>query len=225
MALDDVDGDGALDLVAALQRGELSIGSEISTTILHFPGGSAGFAAKPAQVLAVRGLALSVRLLDVDGDGGRDLVVPTAETDLLSNVRKLLTRDLAVTYQGFLFDLKTKRFAHAPSFVVTVPIPVQSVDRRESVPLASFDGDFDGDGVKDLLRIVPPSSIAVHRGEAARSLLGGASFRFAEERIAEAEACVSNAFSVEDLDGDGRSDAVFYGGASVTVVHSDRAAR
>lgn len=225
VVIDDVDGDGRADLVAALQRGSIGLGSEISTSLLYFPGEAKSLAAKPAQVLAVKGLALSPRLVDVDGDGARDLVVPTADTDILSNVRKLLLRDFSVNYQGFLFDPKKKRFAPAPSFTETVSIPVASVDRRESAPLASFDGDFDGDGVKDALRVRPPSGIAVHRGAATRSLLGGGSFRFEETPCATAESAVGNSFSVEDLDGDGRADAVFWAGASVTVLLAEGGGR
>lgn len=223
--IDDADGDGRADLVAALQRGSIGLGSEISTNLLYFPGEAGSLAAKPAQVLSVKGLALSPRLVDVDGDGARDLLVPTADTDVLSNVRKLLLRDFTVDYQGFLFDPKKKRFAAAPSFTETVSIPAAAVDRRESVPLASFDGDFDGDGTKDALRVRPPGGIAVHRGAASRSLLGGASFRFDEKPCATATSAVGNAFSVEDLDGDGRSDAVFWSGSSVTVLLAEGGGR
>ncbi len=201
----DLDGDGAAEIVLdEMRRGTVKIFR-----------GRAGFSSfeRPDQVVRIKEWNLGVRLTDIDGDGRRDLVVPgTEEVTLAEGLRIVVTRSIAIRH--YLHRNRGgELFAPRADGIVDVDIPLKILteasegsDAGFSVApsmLIHYDGDYNGDGLADLLRLEKPDRLAIHYGRKGRL--------WASKPDATVPIPDSSSFStarelVQDLDGDGRSD-------------------
>jgi hypothetical protein len=145
--LEDLTGDGILDLVACLPlKGEaLVIGRKA--------GRAAG---DPTFVFRMDGWPLGAMVRDLDGRDGPDLIIGgIGEVGIWSILAIFLTKEVAV--QAFFFlNRGGGRFPKEPDRVWEVRVPLRfattSKGFRIGTTLAlNFDGDFDGDGRKDLV--------------------------------------------------------------------------
>jgi hypothetical protein len=205
---DDVNGDGLADLVAVRTQGKIGLFSSIRTRLELFLGRRGAFYPDvPDRILTVPGVGTLPDLADLDGDGRKDLVVPSLRTDILSGVRAAMVREVTLTYYVFACG-KDGLWEKEPAFEEDAQLPVSDIEKGQTVPGAAFDGDFDRDGRRDRLAF-SEGALRIHPG------IPGKGLRFAEEPRWEIRAEVSNDFRVEDFDGDGASDVLFF--------HADKA--
>jgi hypothetical protein len=115
-------------------------------------------------------------LTDVNGDGRLDLVVSSFRTDLMQGLRRGLFDNFVITYYVYEFDPKKGKFNETPDIDQDVVVDSKMVEKGKGAPLARFDGDFDGDGRKDMLlaREVGDDQcqLVVRRGKEAVGILG-----------------------------------------------------
>ncbi|MBI4881015.1 MAG: VCBS repeat-containing protein [Planctomycetes bacterium] len=167
-----------------------------------------GAALENRRTLRFEGWVLPPKLIDLDGDGRTDLLVPTIEeVDHLKLMRIFVARSLRMSYSIFR-NREGVRYARTPDEVreITFPLDYASLGGGFSVAnqmIYTFDGDFDGDGVKDFLVKRSPAELAVHRGG------GDASFAREATRLLDIEDSAPF-LSVDarcwDFDQDGRDD-------------------
>jgi|GEM_PF-3271029 len=211
--LEEVNGDGRVDLVAVRTQGKVGLFSSIRTRVELFLGRKDAFYPDfPDRLLTVPGVATRLRFPDLDGDGLADLVVPAVRTDILSGIKTAAVKEVTVTYTIFPCG-SGGLWERSPGFSESVEVPVAGLEKGAAVPVAAFGGDFDGDGRRDRL-VFEKGELRIHRG------IPGTRFRFSEEPFRQVKAEVSNDFRVEDLDGDGLSDLLFFHADKVTVVLS-----
>jgi hypothetical protein len=210
LVLRDVNRDGRVD-VSATHVGK-------GTTRLYLNRAPEKEAlSSPAASFRAKGVTFLSYYVDADGDGREDLILPRADKlSAWAIVKAFLTRSVPIEMLVF-YQRDDGSFPSEPDDSRDLEIPVSlnsSGDRLQlgTSVVASIDGDFDGDGRKDLLYRTEPTTISFYRGldrAGAQEGLGGLS----EDAGATAEVpnvedhrfCLAQ---VADLDGDGRHDVI-----------------
>jgi hypothetical protein len=206
--VEEIDGDGRVDLVAVRTQGKVGLFSSIRTRFELFLGRPDAFYARlPDRVLTVPGVATRPEFLDLDGDGKRELLTPALRTDILAGIKTAALKKVTITHT--IFDGgKDGLWKASPAFSESTSLSIQRIEEGRSVPGAAFAGDFDADGRKDRL-VFDEDEVRIHPG------VPGSRFEFADEPRWTLKVEYSNDFRVEDMNGDGASDILFF--------HHDRA--
>ncbi len=192
----DVDADGRVDLVTMHWVVDGSwFGSRAEITLYRNTGD--GFGAGTA--VTTPSSPVETRLLDLDGDGDLDLLVPQVDTGLGNLARAMLARRVQV--DALVHDLDGGRFAAEARSLRTLSVPVDDPDALA----VKLDGDIDGDGFLDAVLLDGEAPLAVHRGGAA----GIAEDPWATLAVPRPPG--EAPLFVHDLTGDGRAEVVVWG--------------
>jgi len=221
---EDVDKDGLTDLILYRNVGKVGLFESLRTQImLHRarkgaaakdapPGTPAGvvWEENPDQIVNLKGMSMNPALMDVDKDGDKDLVLSSLRTDLVTNAKRALFNSVQVTYYVFRFDAEKKRFSDVPDFERDLSIDVARIEGGGTIPLAIFTGDYDGDGYPDLLSIEEPERVRIFPGVLDKGFFGGETLTFDDGREQSVAIETSNSVRIDDLNGDGKSDILFW---------------
>jgi len=212
----DVDGDGRTDLLVTLVTGNRRQIGSFRTQLLHFPGPfrdpATGGLVPPRVRIDTESVALHPLFVDLDGDGARDYVCDSIRGSRLDLIKRVLGQDPTIWHVGFLFDRKAGTFETVPSFSVERPYSREEAVGNRFGRTGFFEGDFDGDGFKDLLDLGALDGLEILRGARKEGPRVGDPLRFEEPiqpRI-RVPSPLAAAAVVRDLTGDGRSDAVLW---------------
>jgi hypothetical protein len=196
----DIDGDGLADLIIRKQVFE-GVTSARSTNYVFF-GRKDGFARAPDQVLESEGVTLfQTELVDLNGDGRPDLVVPYTGFGVFALIRMLTAKTARVDFQIFPFEPKNRRFAAEPASDrdLKFRIPLSGDTDLQAVNLTA---DVTGDGRPDLIFGSGEEQLDIYPG-----LEGG---EFASTSAETVEVRAAGVLDAVDLDGKGRSDLILY---------------
>lgn len=205
----DLNKDGICDFVVSRTEGNIGLWDTLSTSQLIYFGrkGSAGFDPRPDQVVTSSGVSIVPRVIDFDGDGQLDLLVSSYRTDLLSNVKNAILNSARVSY--FLFLMEDGKYPANPTVEREVDLDFKVLERGGVEPRAYFHGDFDGDGVKDLLAVEEERLIHGYRGDRRKAgILQRGGYSFAKDPMLTIGLRANNELQIIDLDGDGRAEVV-----------------
>ncbi len=215
------DGDRRSDLIVSRQSGRLSLLGQVLTRVLVYGGGEELFSRKPRQPLTVKGISTPPDLVDVDGDGAADLVVSSVRMDLMSNLTKALFKTVKVTYHVFLAQKGKGRFVAKPELSKMIEFSLESA-QLGLAPLASFEGDFNGDGRPDLLTLTETDRFCIYEGKR-----GGGGFLSRKKKYDLPDQPTrtlgvgpGEGFEIVDLDRDRVSDLIVFGRDGLTLVLS-----
>lgn len=216
----DLDGDGRAELVTEteLEPEKDSMRAEMAQARrpkmrygVHPLGPDSRFAAEPARTFELEGyvfgggdLPLPLGVRELDGDGRPDLVALTLDFSMIQALRIVTLRSLRL---GLGFEPHCQQpdggFQRVAGGDLGGRFTLR-LDRLRLGQLASFSGDFDGDGRADYLQLGRGREVAVR--------LGAPGCRYPEAAEATLELAAEPAdlalVRVADLDGDGRSDLV-----------------
>lgn len=198
----DLDGDGLTDLVVHLSTGRLT-GSRSSTLIYRNPGDGADLARAADASLHVESGVADVNLVDLDGDGRVELLHRVLRFGVLQLIRFLTTRRAEVELRVFRLPGPGIHDAEE-TWHENVSVAVDFSEGRVAGLLPNADGDWNGDGRRDLLYGIGRDEIGIHLGIAGKR---GPAFgeRAARQKIPPASWMVAL-----DADGDRLDDAVIY---------------
>jgi hypothetical protein len=219
--LADVDGDGRTDLLLVQTPSRVGLFEKFTsqqTLFLNpeiFSPDRPGDPAPPASSFKVNGLAINPTLLDFDGDGDLDLMITALDVDMKSRLLKSVGAD----YMLFRFDTDARGFERQPHFRLRRPFPGEQLEKNSTAPVCFFAGDFDGDGLRDLVDIADSGAISITTGTTDTGILSSDRYGFRKE-VFRAEAGVENDVLIADLNGDGASDLAAWRGNLVFVVRS-----
>ena len=219
--LADVDGDGRTDLVLTSTPSSVGVLDEFSSRQSLFLGPEIlsaevpGALSTPRSTVKTEGISVNTTLLDFDGDGDLDLLVTSLALTVRSRIRNRVTAE----YKLFLYDSKSRGFERSPYFQVTRSFPMEQLERSSTSPVCFFSGDFNGDGLRDLLDIADDGHVTILAGTKDTGILSTARYTFHGE-LFRAAASMENDPVIADLDGDGISDVVGYSGSSIYVIRS-----
>jgi hypothetical protein len=223
LSVADVDGDGKADLLVTMVQGRADKVGGLRTSLFHLPGPFVDPAT--GRLVPVKGrldtesVALHPRFVDVTGDGKLDYVADSIRGTMLDLIKRVMGAEPEITYTVVRFDPAAGGFEKAP--YVTFARAYAAAQARSNTFGRSgfFEGDFDGDGVRDLLDLGNLKSLGVWRGaddeDAFKPVLLPRTPVAAGELAPDAV--------IADLDGDGRSDAVVWADDLLHVVASKEA--
>jgi len=197
--LADVTGDGRADAVLATLTGGFG---NLIHEVAVFRSEGQGFAAKAANTLTKPGAAGLVTLADLDVNGRQEIVTVTVEIGVTALLSYLLTSRVPVDYDVYRVDADGK-IDGTPTLEWTRRVELQSTGATDA-GVVTLAGDFDADGIRDVVSAIDDEEIEVRRvvRQGDRLELGEVIDEFAGPGRGQALA--------PDLNGDGRSDLVIY---------------
>lgn len=195
--VEDLDSDGKLDLVGTKVAG--SVTSYVST-IKIFKGRQGGrFPTSPDFEVVIEGSASSGVVRDFNGDGRKDIIVPSVDIGVMSLIKMLLLKRMNFEYQVYLQD-ESGNFPRKPDFSYGLSSKLDLRGRNISLQtVGDFDGDVDGDGLNDLV-VIPGGKLKVFHGDASKI--------FDKDSVLEMKFESPTYFKVRDLNDDGRGEII-----------------
>jgi len=200
--VEDVDGDGSLDLLVIQARGAAKLFGEFEASAVLFLGGrvfdrATGKFQRPASVLKVSGVLLHAALRDLDSDGGKELILSTVATGVVAAA----TGTAPGTY--LVFRWADGGFSKSPAWTFTGPVPLEAFT-DDPVPPVAFLPDLDGNR--------RPEALAT--GERCELFEAGANGKF--------EARASSEYPAAGRPALGRGRAAFAGPKGILLVEASR---
>ena len=198
VAVADLDGDGRADLLLAhASQGLLNARSE---TTLHLNRGGEWNLAEPDQRFVTEGGFSTEELLDLDGDGRLELISVRVPLGVLELAEILITRsiDAHVTLRR---PVAGGPFADEPSYRRKFSVPFSFETFRPRGFLGNLAGDWNGDGLRDLLLSGDGRAIEIRLGAERKPF----SRRAVRQRLD-----TNGRVRLGDLEGDGLPDFVLF---------------
>ncbi len=201
----DLNGDGHFDLIVSKNAASDSqFNSRTHVLIYYGRAGQGGapidFPAEPDQVYFTEGFSVPL-VLDVNGDGRKDLVLVNVEIGFWNVIKALISRSVNAQAAFYLMPPEG-RLPRDPQHLQTYEVTF-SLGRFSHQPIADF-GDLNGDGLPDLLLSENKETIGIHWGQR-----DGVWASAPDARLKDAIPLAGARVRVGDLDGDGRDDLLF----------------
>lgn len=158
--------------------------------------------------LSTDGWILKPSFVDMNGDGMRDLILPSIEKiGIFTILRVFFTSRFDIHYMIF-FNRKEPLFRLTPDISRSVSLPISFTAGPQGINIGhsliySFEGDFNGDGMNDFLTRIEPKKLGVFHGKP------GEGFSEIPDLILDFTPlpdCSSAITRVYDFNGDGVSD-------------------
>lgn len=199
--LGDLDGDGDADLIVHRTVGMLT-GSRAETRIHANPGGGADPLAAPLGTLKVEGGVATAVLRDLDGDGRAELVQSVLPFGMAQLARILVRGQAELELRVYGFDA-SKLASPKLRWSDELTLPFDFKESRVTTLLPKFDGDYNGDGRRDLVYGDADGNARLRLG-----IAGGGGFG---AEVASVPLGAGGGASLSaDLDGDRLDEIVFW---------------
>ncbi len=127
--------------------------------------------------------------------------------NMLDLIKRVIGSEPTITFTAFRFDKAAGAYEKEPCCVVERPYSGPEARSNQFGRSGFFEGDFDGDGVKDLLDLGNLTKSVVLRGTKGEDMYKQA---LVAGPVAPAGAAFASDAVIADLNGDGRSDAVLW---------------
>ena len=228
----DVDGDGTSDILVTLLVGRRDRLGSLRTILFHYDGATvakskSGAAPRvpgePRCRIDTESVALHPRFVDLNGDGALDYVCDSVRGTMADLFLQVMGKDPIITFTGFLFDPAKKTFSDTPYFTIKRVYPSTQALSNRFGQSAWFDGDFDGDGHKDLLDLGNLSQVVVLKGERAANKSHGDPCVFETELIPAlpVKDRLEPHATILDFNADGRVDALMHSETMLYILISE----
>ncbi len=148
--LEDINGDGIVDLILNESKGDLEKGSKTKISIYLGKKGDGFDLDTPHQTISSEKEASDVSFCDLDDDGKKEMIMPSYGFSLGSVVKMLLSKSLK--FNLYIRSLgKENTYPDRPNREMKLSVKVSlSGSGDEDNQALEFSGDFNGDGLGDL---------------------------------------------------------------------------
>ncbi len=195
--IDDVNLDGRMDVIASHVMG--GFGDLKSQTFIYYGHSGALEKNRWDQMIERQGAGSFALLRDLDGDGKKDLIIPYVKLDILNIARMIITSSINVKFAMHVLG-DGLEYPEEPTGTNSTAIKVSFKDLIVESGVPNVDGDFDNDGINDVVVGRNADEIQVLRGK------GGGNFEDDPWMVAPVVAPLFPL--VDDLDNDGLADIV-----------------
>jgi hypothetical protein len=200
--VEDLNQDGYADAVVTKQtaKGLTNFRGVVSV----WWGGPEGFGEDPDQMIISEGTAsVGARFLDVNGDGRKDLVLPSIKFSIAAIIRILVTRSIKVYFNIFLLN-DDDRLSERPDFTKEVKFKIDLSGESDSQAM-DLEGDYNGDKRTDFVFATGKDELAVYLGEVA-----GKNRLFSKNPATAVRVDAYGELDSHDLNDDGYFDMIIY---------------
>jgi hypothetical protein len=197
----DLDGNGFADVVVSKQtfKGLTNVRGVVNV----YWGGPDGYPATPDQVIISEGTAsVGSMFWDVNGDGAKDLVLPSIKFSIAAVIRILITRSIKVYFNIYLLG-EDGRFSDRPDFTKEIKFKIDFSGESDD-QATDLEGDYNGDRRTDFVFATEEDELSIYLGIEDKDRL------FSKKAVAKVKADAYGELSSHDLNNDGYSDMVIY---------------
>lgn len=196
----DLDNNGLIDFLVS--KSQIQTMSSLSKTYIYL-NKEGKIDVTPDQILVNESAFGRPEILDIDGDNHKDLIVSELKMGLFQILKMLITKKLS--YEDAIYLGESGQYPKLPAAKIKSKIKFDFDNPGKSEgEIAYFSGDFNRDGVRDLLRKKDDKSeLAIFLGEP----------RVRKKMFSEKASCViqeelSTQIVIEDLNDDKASDII-----------------
>lgn len=198
----DLDADGLADLVVHRTAGSM-LKSRAATDIYHNRGTGIDLSAGPQLTLTTDDAFATIELVDLDGNGRTEILQAQFAFGIFQAIRILTTRRAAVELRIFTLPEASPTRAET-SWQGDVTLRLDFRQGRTAGLLPSAEGDWNGDGRRDLLYGLNREELAIHLGTVEKNGPG-----FGSRQATQTVPATSDGV-VLDRNGDGLDDLVLF---------------
>jgi hypothetical protein len=197
----DLDGNGFADAIVSKQTAKGL--TNFRGVVNIYWGGPNGYAKTPDQVIISEGTAGPGAVFwDVNGDGRKDLVMPSIKFSIAAIIRILITRNIRVYFNIYLLG-EDGRFSDRPDFTKEIKFKIDFSGESDE-QAADLEGDYNGDKRSDFVFATEENELSVFLGVDEKDRL------FSKKAVTKVKADAYGDLTSHDLNGDGYSDMVIY---------------
>lgn len=197
----DLNADGYADAVVTKQTAKGL--TNFRGVVNVFWGGPAGYRKEPDQVIISEGTASARALFkDVNGDGLKDLILPSITFNIAAIIRILITRSIGVNFNIFLLN-EDNRLSERPDFTKEVKFKIDFSGESDEQAM-DLEGDYNGDKRTDFVFATKEDELSVYLGVTDGDRL------FSKNPATKVAADAYGDLNSHDLNNDGYSDMVIH---------------
>ena len=195
----DLDGDGFADVVVSKQTAKGL--TNFRGVINIYWGNPDGYPDVPDQVIISEGTASArTMFFDVNGDGRKDLVLPSVKFSVAALIRILITRNIKVYFNIYLLG-EDGKFSDRPDFTKEVKYKIDFSGESDD-QATDLEGDYNGDKRTDFVFATGENELSIFLGVEDKNRL------FSKKAVAKVKADAYGEVTHHDLNNDGYSDMV-----------------
>jgi hypothetical protein len=205
----DLDGDGAPDVLteATHSRGVFDKSSDFAVHLGRNQDGWVHHTDPPDSVMVSKGMQFDLVVEDLDGDGRKDLIIPSIQLGLGRVIKALFSGSMSMDLDFYRAD-ELGHYPAKPNFSASTKVRIDMKKGHADVP-AVLAADFSGDGIKDLLLQLNKDKLKITLGDGSPGLFAGPSFVISASLPRNGDR-----IQPLDVDADGLSDLVIQYGDS-----------
>jgi hypothetical protein len=173
----DLNGDGAPDLLteSTHSRGVFDKSSDFAVHLGRNLEGWVGHTDPPDSLMVSKGMQFDLVIEDLDGDGQKDLIIPSVRLGLGRVIKALFSGSMGMDLDFYRAD-QTGLYPAEPNYSTSTKVKFDLKKGHADVP-AVLVADFNGDGIKDLLVQQDREELKITLGDESPRLFGGSNFR------------------------------------------------
>jgi len=199
--VEELNDDGFADVVVSKQTSKGL--TNFRGVVNVYWGKPDGYGDIPDQVIISEGTASAGAMFwDVNGDGLKDLVVPSVKFSVAAIIRILITRSIKVYFNLYLLG-DDGRFSERPDFTKEIKFKIDFSGESDE-QATDLEGDYNGDKRTDFVFATEENELSIFLGVDEKDRL------FSKKAKAKVKADAYGELSSHDLNGDGYSDMVIY---------------
>ena len=196
LSINDLNGDGQMDIVANKMKGGLA--NAKTQTSLYLGHVEKDFSEKPDQLMTADDAVSEPYLVDLDGNNRLDLIQPEVKMGIKSVISMLLMKKFDINFLVYL-NRENGLYPEEPDYSTKVSFKIDFTRRGgQASPLIEFNGDYNGDGRKDLAVGTKEDELSIFFGDKRKVFT----------KNPQVQEAVKTSFHVEakDFDGDGKTE-------------------